>query len=432
MVGKESNQLELTGGKPLKGELTVPGDKSVSHRALLLGSLASGETFVRHIAPGDDVKSTMDCLSQLGVEIQEGKGGICVQGKGLMNYAPPGSSLDAGNSGTLIRLLTGVLCGQSFTSVITGDESLRSRPMDRIVVPLRKMGAELTSEDGHAPLKIEGGDLQGIVYRPKVASAQVKSCVLLAGLAAEGHTVVVEPGPSRDHTERMLKAMDYPIVVKDNRIEVNGPRLLHPIDVTIPGDFSSASYFIAAALVLEGSEVLIKGVGLNSTRTGFMQLVSKMGASISVENRRTEAGEPRGDVFVTYSDLRAVELSGSDVVKAIDELPLLGVLATQARGTTKVTDAEELRVKETDRIRATVDNLRSLGADVHELRDGFVVEGKTPLCGGSVNSCKDHRIAMSMAVAAQIAEGKTTLVGPEWVEVSFPGFFDRLEELKDG
>jgi len=432
MTGSGSNQLELTGGKPLKGEITVPGDKSISHRALLLGSLATGESFVRNIAPGEDLRSMVSCLSQLGVEIQDGNDGISVLGKGLMNYTPPGSALDAGNSGTLIRLLTGVLCGQNFTSVITGDESLRSRPMKRIVVPLKKMEAEVISEDGHAPLKIEGGGLKGIVYRPKVASAQVKSCVLLAGLAAEGRTVVVEPGPSRDHTERMLKAMDYPVKVEENVIEVDGPQQLSPINSTVPGDFSSASYFIAAALILEGSEILIRKVGLNSTRTGFLDLINKMGASVSVENRRTESEEPVGDIFVTYSDLKSVELSGSDVVKAIDELPLLGVLATQARGTTTVTDAEELRVKETDRIKATVDNLRRLGADAHELQDGFVVEGQAPLSGGSVDSYMDHRIAMSMAVAAQVSDGKTTIVDPKWVEVSFPGFFDKLEELKDG
>lgn len=431
-MSTEMGVRRITGGDPLKGDMSVPGDKSISHRALLLGGLGEGVTSIRNLAPGEDVESTMKVLGELGVEVEDGGREVQVHGSGLGGFTEPDGPLDAGNSGTLMRLISGILAGQRFEATITGDTSLRSRPMDRIIGPLTEMGAIIRAEDGTAPLTITGSRLSGVTHRPNVASAQVKSCLLLAGLHAEGETTVVEPGPSRDHTERMLAAMGYPIEIAEEGITVNGPSPLEPIEVEVPGDFSSAAFFIAGGLLVEGSNLIIRDVGLNDTRTGFLDLVDKMGAKIEVKNRRVEEGEPRGDLRVRHSELSGVELGGEDVVKAIDELPLLGVVATQAEGRTVVRGAEELRVKETDRISATVDNLRSLGADVEELKDGFIVDGGGGLTGGTVDSYRDHRIAMGAAVAAQVATGSTRLTGTEWVEVSFPGFFEKLEELKNG
>lgn len=432
MMNGRRTVKKITGGKPLTGKMTVPGDKSISHRALLLGSLAEGTSRVENIAPGGDLNSTIRCLRELGVKIREEGGQLEVVGTGLFGYEKPESHLDAGNSGTLMRILTGILTGQDFTSTITGDESLRSRPMERIIGPLTQMGGNITSREGRAPLEVTGSELNGITYRPQVASAQVKSSVLLAGIHARGKTTLIEPGPSRDHTERALKSMAYPIVQEENTISVRGPNKLKPLDITVPGDFSSASYFMAGAAIVDGSEIIIENVGLNQTRTGFLDLLSKMGADITVKNERTEAGEPRGDVVVTSSSLTGVKLSKEEVVRAIDELPLLAVVANQAKGRTEIRGAKELRVKETDRISAIVENLGSLGANVTEFEDGLAIEGPTTLVGDEVDSFNDHRIAMSAAIAAQAASGVTALRGPEWVEISFPGFFERLEGLKRG
>ncbi len=431
-MSAEHQTRTLRGGTPLQGEISVPGDKSISHRALLLGGLGDGVTRVSNLAPGEDVKSTVDVLRELGIQVQGNGEEFKVFGKGLRGYTKPEGSLDAGNSGTLMRLISGILAGQSFESTITGDGSLRSRPMARIIEPLEEMGARIRSEDGRAPLTITGTELTGTTHRPRVASAQVKSCLLLAGIHAEGVTTVVEPGPSRDHTERTLEAMDYPIEVQGSVITVSGPAALEPIDVEVPGDFSSAAFFIAGGLIAGGSHLLIRDVGLNDTRTGFLDLVEKMGAEVEVKDLRMKNGEPRGNLEVQYSQLSGVTLTEDEVVTAIDELPLLGVIATQAEGRTEVRGAEELRVKETDRISAIVNNLESLNASVEELEDGFIIEGPQGLTGGTVDSYQDHRIAMSMAVAAQVADGPTRLNGAEWVEVSFPGFFEQLEELQDG
>ena len=429
MCSDSPETISITGSRPLRGELTLPGDKSISHRSLLLGSLASGETAIENLATGEDVQSTMRCLRQLGLSVEEEGEEVLVAGQGLGGFTKPDEPLDAGNSGTLTRLIAGILATHPFETEIDGDDSLRSRPMERIIDPLEEMGAEITSREGKLPLTVSGGDLVGIEHRPKVASAQVKSSVLLAGLGASGETTVVEPGPSRDHTEKMLDAMGCPIEVENNRITVEKPEKLEPLKIRVPGDFSSASFFIAAATMVEGSMLRLKDVGLNETRTGFLDLLDRMGATIEVENYRVENGEPRGDLVVSESELRGVRLTEDEVVKSIDELPLLAVVATQADGVTEVRNAEELRVKETDRISATVENLKNLGAEIEEFSDGFVVRGKTELTGGSVESYKDHRIAMSMAVAALVAEGETELVEPDWVEISFPGFFDLMEGL---
>ena len=413
----------------LSGEVKIPGDKSISHRALMLGGLADGTTRISNLAPGEDVRSTIGCLRQLGVEIEEKSGKVLVKGKGHEGLKKPSNRLDAGNSGTLTRLLTGVLATRPFETEIDGDESLRSRPMERIIEPLEFMGAEIDSREGKLPLRVSGGDLKGIEYQPEVASAQVKSSILLAGLRASGSTTVKEVGPSRDHTERILDAMGYPIRVNGHEVTVEGGGELSPISIDVPGDFSSASYLIAAGLIKKGSRIKLKSVGLNETRTGFLDLLERMGGEIEVQNRRTGNGEPRGDLLVSSSDLKGVKLNEAEVVRAIDELPLLGVVATRAEGKTTVRNAEELRVKETDRISATVNNLEELGADVEEFEDGFTVRGKTHLSGGNLQCYGDHRIAMSAAVGAMVAEGESRLENPEWVEVSFPDFFAVLEEL---
>jgi 3-phosphoshikimate 1-carboxyvinyltransferase len=413
----------------LSGEVKIPGDKSISHRAVMLGGLADGTTRINNLAPGEDVQSTVSCIRQLGVEIEEGDDEVLVKGNGHDGLGKPDRRLDAGNSGTLTRLLTGILASLPNEAEIDGDESLRSRPMERIIEPLEFMGAEIDSRDGNLPLQVSGGDLKGIEYQPEVASAQVKSSILLAGLRASGSTTVDEVGPSRDHTERILDAMGYPIRVNGREVTVDGGGELSPISIDVPGDFSSASYLIAAGLINDNSRIKLKSVGLNETRTGFLDLLERMGGDIEVKNRRTGNGEPRGDLLVSSSDLKGVDLNESEVVRAIDELPLLGVVATQAEGKTTLRNAEELRVKETDRISATVSNLEELGADVEEFEDGFTVRGKTHLSGGNLQSHRDHRIAMSAAVGAMAAAGESRLVNPEWVEVSFPDFFAVLEEL---
>ena len=400
---KEGEGLIKNSGA-LSGEVKIPGDKSISHRALMLGGLADGTTRISNLAPGEDVRSTMGCLGQLGVKIEEEGENILVQGNGHEGLRKPDRRLDAGNSGTLTRLLTGILA---------------SRPCE----------TEIDSRDGKLPLRVSGGDLKGIEYQPEVASAQVKSSILLAGLRASGSTTVKEVGPSRDHTERILDAMGYPIRVNGREVMVEGGGELSPISIDVPGDFSSASYLIAAGLIKEGSRIKLKSVGLNETRTGFLDLLERMGGEIEVQNRRTGNGEPRGDLLVSNSDLKGVELNKAEVVRAIDELPLLGIIASQAKGETTVRNAEELRVKETDRISATVNNLEELGADVEEFEDGFTVRGKTHLSGGNLKCYGDHRIAMSAAVGAMVAEGESRLENPEWVEVSFPDFFAVLEEL---
>ncbi|MEF8798930.1 MAG: 3-phosphoshikimate 1-carboxyvinyltransferase [Candidatus Bipolaricaulota bacterium] len=431
MIERNEGSVKIRGDNPLVGEVRVPGDKSISHRALLLGALAEGETKIGNIAPGADVRSTMNCLRQLDVSVIEKNGRGLVKGRGLEGLEEPDRPLDAGNSGTLTRLIAGILATRSFETKIDGDDSLRSRPMERIIEPLELMGAEIDSREGRLALEITGGKLTGIEYQPDVASAQVKSCILLAGLGATGETTVEEVGPSRDHTERMLRAMGYPIEINGTRISVGGPAPLKPLSLEVPGDFSSASYLIAAGLLVEDSKIRLKSVGLNDTRTGFLDLLRKMGGSIEVSNLKTRNEEPRGDLVVSTSNLRGVTLTEDEVVRSIDELPLLAVVASQAEGVTEVRGAEELRVKETDRISATVENLKELGADIQELPDGFIIKGKTRLEGGNLYSFDDHRIAMSAAVAALAAEGETELRDPEWVEISFPHFFEVMEGLID-
>jgi len=415
----------------LRGRVKIPGDKSISHRALLLGAIAEGTTRIRNFLPAADCLATLACVRALGVEVERlSETELIVHGHGLHDLTEPEDILGCAGSGTTMRLLAGILAGQPFYSVLTGNEQLRRRPMGRIVEPLRLMGATvLGRDDGRLPpLTILGGNLHGIEYRLPVASAQVKSAILLAGLYADGPTVIHEPGPARDHTERMLAAMGANIQYQISNIKVQSSNL-SSLDIVVPGDISSAAYFIAAACLVPGSEVVVVGVGVNPTRTGFLDVLKKMGADILVENRRDSGGEPVADVVVRAGCLRGTEVKGDQVPRMIDEFPILAVVATQVQGTTEVSDAAELRVKETDRIANIAVELRKLGARIEERPDGFVVKGPTPLVGTQVNSHGDHRLAMSLAIAGLVAEGETTVEGSECIADSFPGFEEVLTAL---
>ena len=421
--------------KGLRGRIKVPGDKSVSHRALLLGAIAEGTTRIRNFLPAADCLATLACVRALGVEVERlSETELIVYRRGLHGLTEPSDVLDCAGSGTTMRLLAGILAGQPFYSVLTGNEQLRRRPMGRIAEPLRQMGATvLGRDDGRLPpLTILGGDLRGIEYRLPVASAQVKSAILLAGLYADGPTVIHELGPARDHTERMLAAMganiQYPIS-NITGITLRGDTGLSSLDIVVPGDISSAAYFIAAACLVPGSEVAIEGIGVNHTRTGFLDALKEMGAVILVENQQQVSGEPVADVVVRAGDLRGIEVRGDQVPRMIDEFPILAVVASQAQGTTVVGDATELRVKETDRIANIAVELRKLGARIEERPDGFVVEGPTRLVGAQVNSHGDHRLAMSLAIAGLAAEGETAIEGAECIADSFPGFEETLRDL---
>lgn len=421
---------ERRGASSVQGAFTVPGDKSISHRALLFSSLAKGKSEIRGISTGGDVKSTMSCLKQLGVKIDKIDGTVRVYGEGKSAFSKPESVLDAGNSGTTMRLLTGILAGQKFETTITGDEMLRKRPMQRIVGPLSEMGAKIVPSDSMtAPLRIFPADrLHGIRYELPLPSAQVKSSVLLAGMFAEGTTTVVEPVESRDHTERMLrlKKVKGPAGLETT---ISPDYVVMPAEYDIAGDISSAAFFLAAGAILPNSSVTARGITLNPTRTGFLDVLAMMGAKVNIENTREAAGEPLGDVTVSHSELNGVEIHGGMIPRLIDELPVVGVMAAFAKGETIVRDAHDLRRKESDRIVAVVDNLEAMGADVHELDDGFMVNGTGNLKGAEVDSYKDHRVAMAFAVAGLAAEGKTVIRNAEWAQISFPEFYDVLDGL---
>jgi 3-phosphoshikimate 1-carboxyvinyltransferase len=435
-------RLVVEGSQGLRGQVRVPGDKSISHRALLLGAIAQGETCVRGFLPAADCLATLRCVRDLGIDVDELNATtlglssrrrietLVVHGRGLHGLREPEEALDCGGSGTTMRLLTGLLAGQPFASTLTGNASLLRRPMERIAIPLRQMGAEVRTTEGRPPLVIRGGRLRGIEYTLPVASAQVKSAILLAGLYAEGETVVREPGPARDHTERMLRAMGAPLHASRGVITLAPcPSSLVPLDITIPGDFSSAAFPLVAALLVPGSEVVIESVGINPTRTGLLEVLRRMGAEVAVESGGEVSGEPVADLIARTSDLEGIEVGGDIIPRMIDELPILAVAATQARGLTVVRDAAELRVKETDRIGATAAELRKLGARIEERADGFVVQGAAPLHGAHVSSHGDHRLAMSLAVAGLIARGETAIEGAECIGDSFPDFVETLRTL---
>ena len=425
--------LQITGGHALSGRCHVPGDKSISHRAILLGGIAEGESRVSNFLDGADCRASVSVMRALGVRIDEiSPTELVIHGRGLDGLQEPSDFLDCANSGTTMRLLAGLLAGQSFTSFLTGTNQIRHRPMDRIVNPLRLMGARITGRQNgkYAPLAFDVARLRGIEYELPVASAQVKSCAILAGLYARDLTVVREPGPARDHTERMLASMGAPIEVYGNTIHCEKPsRPLRPLDIRVSGDPSSAAFIAAAAAMIPDSRVTIGGVCVNPTRTGFYHALAKMGAAVEYQNERERSGEPVADIEVRHSGLRATTFGGDEIVTMIDELPLVAVVASQAQGTTVVRDASELRVKETDRIATTVSELRKMGAKIEPAPDGFSVQGPVSLMGGAVESHGDHRLAMALAVAALAARGPSTVYGAEVTGDSFPGFEITLQAL---
>jgi 3-phosphoshikimate 1-carboxyvinyltransferase len=426
-------QITLASGNRLTGACSVPGDKSISHRAVMFGAIAEGDTHVRNFLDGGDCRSTIDVMRGLGVQIDVlTPTELIVHGRGLDGLQEPADVLDCGNSGTTIRLLTGLLVGQRFPTFLNGTAQIRRRPMGRIVRPLRGMGADIMGRQNgdYAPLGIRPARLRGMEYTMPVASAQVKSCLLLAGLYAHGLTLVIEPGPARDHTERMLAAMGAPIAVYGAKISSERPQTpLKALDLTVPGDMSSAAFLLVAGAVTPDSHLTIRGVGVNPTRTGIVEALLEMGASISFTNVREEGGEPVADLVVSTSALRGTTFGGEQIVTMIDELPILAVAATQAEGRTLVRDAHELRVKETDRIATTVSELRKLGARIEPTPDGFIIDGPTPLIGAPVESHDDHRLAMAMAVAGLVARGQTVVHGAEVTGDSFPGFEVTLQAL---
>ena len=417
----------------LGGSITVPGDKSISHRALMLNAIAQGRAVVTGLSQGGDVLSTMRCLQALGVNIGPGKspGAVEVLGAG-QGLREPSDILDAGNSGTSMRLLSGLLAAQPFVSVLTGDGSLRSRPMGRVVQPLKRMGAVIMGRDNDslAPLTIRGGALRGIEYSMPVASAQVKSSIMLAGLYAEGDTVLHQPALSRDHTERMVKAMGA-AVEADGLTLILHPARLQAVDIDVPGDISSAAFWLVAGLCHPNSRVVVRGVGLNPSRTGIIEALQAMGAgpSLSLVEERTTGGEPMADLLVTSGQLQGIEIGGDMIPRIIDELPVLAVAACFAQGATVIRDAQELRVKESDRIATTVAELGRLGARIEALEDGMVVQGTGRLVGAPCQSHGDHRLAMALAVAGLLAEGVTTIDGAEAAAVSYPDFWRHLAQL---
>ncbi len=413
------------------GEITPPGDKSISHRAIILGSLARGKTRASGFLASRDTLATANAFKSMGVGVDVNAGEVEISGNGLFGLREPRKTIDAENSGTTARLLTGILCAQSFRSTITGDDSLRRRPMSRVTVPLRAMGAEISGEGEVLPLHITGSELRGIDYRSPVASAQVKSAILLAGLYAAGGTSVTEPERTRDHTERMLRHFGVPVEVSGARVSVSPGAEFSGTELEVPSDISSAAFFIVAALINPGSEIMVKNVGLNPLRTGVLDILREMGADISVENRRERCGEPVGDVIARHGALRAVRIEGESVSRAIDELPVISVAACFAEGETVISGAGELRVKETDRISAMTGELSKLGADIRETPDGIIISGTEELCGARCKSRGDHRVAMSLAVAATRARGETLIGGAECVSISFPEFFPLFEALAD-
>ena len=414
--------------KRVQGEITVPGDKSISHRAVMLGALADGTTHINGFLRGADCLSTIDCFRRMGVRIDDNGDSLTVHGNGLHGLRAPKVTLYTGNSGTTTRLLCGILAGQSFDAEITGDASICKRPMGRVTKPLSLMGADIENE--YCPLIIHGTKLHGIDYSMTVASAQVKTAIILAGLYAEGETVIHEIEKSRDHTELMLGAMGADIAVDGLTVRVGKTDRLAPQDVTVPGDISSAAFFMVLGSIMPDSEITIKNVGINPTRTGIIDVMKAMGADISVFNERTEGGEPTADMTVRTSSLHGTEIGGALIPRLIDELPVIAAAAVFANGKTVIRDAQELKVKETNRIRAVVDEFKKAGVDITETDDGMIINGGRTIHGADFATYGDHRMAMSLAILAQLAEGGSTLDDASCVDVSYPGFFDDFYGLE--
>ncbi|WP_343248965.1 3-phosphoshikimate 1-carboxyvinyltransferase [Diplocloster hominis] len=415
----------------IKGQVQVPGDKSISHRAVMFGALAKGTTAVTNFLQGADCLSTISCFQQMGIPIENNGNEVRIHGKGLHGLTRAQQPLDVGNSGTTMRLLSGILAGQEFESVLTGDASIQQRPMGRVIEPLSQMGAGIISIPGNgcAPLQITGGRLTGIHYHSKVASAQVKSAVLLAGLYANGPTAITEPQLSRNHSELMLRMLGARVTSQGTTVSIQPEPELAGRPIQVPGDISSAAYFIAAALLVPGSEVRIRNVGINPTRDGVLRVCRDMGADITLENVIDTDGEPAADLIVRHSRLHGTVIGGSIIPALIDELPILAVLACFAEGTTVIRDAQELKVKESNRIDVMVKNLTAMGARIRGTEDGMIIEGGFPLHGAVIDSRLDHRIAMSFAIAGLASDGTTQILGSDCVKISYPEFYSDLRKL---
>ncbi len=409
----------------LSGKISVPGDKSISHRAVMFGSIAKGTTRIDGFLDGADCRSTIQCFRALGISIEQDGDHVIVNGRGMRSLLAPEGVLDVGNSGTTMRLISGILAAQPFVSHLTGDESIRRRPMGRIMAPLRRMGVQIASDGGNdcAPLTITGGHVTGTIYHSPVASAQVKSCVLLAGLYGDRDTTVIEPTLSRDHTERMLRAFGASVTSVGASARVSPCEELYAQEVSVPGDISSAAYWIAAGLTVPGSELLIRNVNTNPTRAGILAVARKMGGHVELVNERVVSGEDVADVLVKASSLHGIHVGGSLIPTLIDELPVIAVMAAVADGETTITDAAELKVKESDRIASVCENLSAMGADVAPTEDGMVIHGGRPLHGATIHTQADHRIAMAFSIAALLAEGETTIDDADCVRISYPDFY---------
>ncbi|WLR53242.1 3-phosphoshikimate 1-carboxyvinyltransferase [Bacillus tianshenii] len=416
----------------LHGTIEIPGDKSISHRAVMFGALAKGKTEITNFLEGEDCLSTIACFQKMGVQIERTEDKVVVLGTGVNGLNEPIDVLDVGNSGTTTRLMLGILASLPFHSVVVGDESIAKRPMDRVTVPLRKMGAQIDGrENGRlTPLSIRGGSLEPLQYESPVASAQVKSCILLAGLGAKGTTSVTEPHLSRDHTERMLQAFGAEVIRDGLTVSVEGGQSLTATNVHVPGDISSAAFFLAAGAMIPNSEITLRNVGMNPTRTGIIDVLQAMNAKLTIHNERIENEEPVADLTISTSDLQATEVGGALIPRLIDEIPIIALLASQANGTTIIKDAEELKVKETNRIDTVVEQLLKLGVNIEARDDGMVIKGKGTVHGGEVDSCGDHRIGMMLAIASCLTEEAVTLKRSDAIKVSYPTFFDHLNSCR--
>lgn len=428
----ETLSLE-TNFKSLSGNLAIPGDKSISHRSVMFGAIANGVTTVTNFLPGDDCLSTIDCFRKLGVKIEEKEHELLIYGKGFDGLAEPAEVLDVGNSGTTIRLLLGILSGRPFFAALQGDQSIGKRPMTRVTVPLKEMGAQIEGRKygEYTPIAIRGGHLKGIRYEMPVASAQVKSALLFAGLQAEGKTVIVEKGESRDHTERMIRQFGAKIDKEDGVITLQGGQELTASPIHVPGDISSAAFFLVAGAIVPDSHVVLNNVGLNPTRTGIIDVMKNMGADLQILQKNEASFEPYGDIVIKSSKLKGTIIEGDLIPRLIDEIPIIALLATQAEGKTIIKDAQELKVKETNRIDTVVQELTKLGAHIEATEDGMIIHGKTSLSGGTVSSHGDHRIGMMLSIAATICKDKVELENPGAISVSYPNFFTHLNNLKN-
>lgn len=416
---------------PLQGEVYIPGDKSISHRAIMFASLAEGKTEITNFLDGEDCLHTIDIFKKFGVQIEQTGTNVIVQSKGVHNFEEPKVPLYFGNSGTTARLLLGLFSGIPYFTTMHGDQYLTVRPMDRVVNPLTKMGAKIDGRQNgkYLPIAVRGKQLQGMTYEAPVKSAQVKSAILLAGLFAQGNTTVIELAKTRDHTENMLRAFGANIKTEGLSVTIEPVDTLTPVNVTVPGDISSAAFLMVAGAIVPNSSITLKNVGLNETRTGIIDVMQKMNAKMTITNQREISGEWLGDITVSYSTLKSMTIDGSYMARLIDEIPIIALLATQAEGTTVIKDAEELRVKETDRIKAVVDVLSTLGANIEETEDGMIIHGKTALRGGNISSYYDHRIAMMGAIAALIANSEVWIDDTDSINISYPAFFEHLNLL---